>query len=163
MSENLYAFLLKLYPDHFRRSFGGEALRLVRDRALHETGFLPRLRLWLDLLCDLAISLPREYSRPRTALVGTAPPGGERSFQLLAQPSLNPALLCLGAALSVASFWACAFEVEHSGAFPALLALPLSLQEMSQSAAAQSQYPCKTAPPVRNSARNGDLESCPAN
>ena len=42
MSEKLYAFLLKLYPDHFRRTYGDEALRLVRDRARDEKGFLRR-------------------------------------------------------------------------------------------------------------------------
>src|SRR5262249_3834812 len=27
-------------------------------------GFLPRLRLWFDLVCDLTVSIPREYLRP---------------------------------------------------------------------------------------------------
>ncbi len=62
MSEKLYAFLLKLYPDHFRRTYGDEALRRVRDRASSENGFLSGFRLWLDLLLDLAKSLPREYT-----------------------------------------------------------------------------------------------------
>ncbi len=75
MSEKLYEFLLKLYPDHFRRTYGDEALRLVRDRARSEKGFLSGLRLWLDLLLDLAISLPREYSNaPTTPIVAAAAP-----------------------------------------------------------------------------------------
>jgi len=49
MSKKLYALLLKLYPDNFRRTYGDEALRLVQDRAHSETGFLASLRLWLDL------------------------------------------------------------------------------------------------------------------
>src|SRR5437667_5364142 len=61
MSEKLYAWLLRLYPAHFREDYGEEALRLFRDRARDERGFFPRLRLWLDLFCDLAISVPREY------------------------------------------------------------------------------------------------------
>lgn len=86
MSERLYEFLLKLYPDHFRRTYGDEALRLVRDRARSEKGFLSGLRLWLDLLLDLAESLPREYSNaPTTAIVATQPLNGEPSFQLLAE------------------------------------------------------------------------------
>ncbi len=107
MSEKLYEFLLKLYPDHFRRTYGDEALRLVRDRARSEKGFLSGLRLWLDLLVDLAISLPREYSNaPTTPIVAAQPLNGERSFQLLAERSLNPALLCLGGTLSAVLFWA---------------------------------------------------------
>lgn len=87
MSEKLYEFLLKLYPGHFRRTYGDEALRLVRDRARSERGFLSGLRLWLDLLLNLAKSLPREYSNPPTTpIVAAHPLHGERPFQLLAQP-----------------------------------------------------------------------------
>jgi hypothetical protein len=122
MSEKLYKFLLKLYPVHFRRTYGDEALRLIRDRARSEKGFLSGLRLWLDLLWDLAISLPREYSNPPTTpIVATQLLNGERSFQLLAEPSLNPTLLCLGGTLSAVLFWACVFVVAHGGGFPALL------------------------------------------
>src|SRR5437868_13009952 len=89
-SAKLYSFLLKLYPNHFRREYGDEALRLVLDRARDEKGFLCGLRLWFDLLADLAISLPREYSKaPATriakavkAIVAT-PVNGGPSFQLL--------------------------------------------------------------------------------
>ncbi len=64
MSEKLYEFLLRLYPEHFRRTYGDEALRLVRDRARSEKGFLSGLRLWLDLLLDLAKSLPSRIQQP---------------------------------------------------------------------------------------------------
>ncbi len=118
MSEKLYAFLLKLYPDHFRRTYGDEALRLVRDRASSENGFLSGFRLWLDLLLDLAKSLPREYSNPpATPIVATQFLNSERSFQLLAERSLNPTLLCLGGTLSAVLFWVCVFVVAHSGGF----------------------------------------------
>ena len=127
MSEKLYTFLLKLYPDHFRRKYGDEALRLVRDRGRQERGFFSGLRLWLDLLRDLAISLPREYSRaPATPILAPEPLGGERSFQLLAEPPLNRNLLCLSGALSAVLFWGCAFIAAHSGGFPALFPFPLS-------------------------------------
>jgi hypothetical protein len=53
--------LLRLYPSHFRDAYGEAALQLFRDRARDEKGFFPTVRLWLDLLADLAISLPREY------------------------------------------------------------------------------------------------------
>jgi Bacterial Ig-like domain (group 3) len=61
MSEKIYAWLLRLYPSNFQKAYGEEALQLFRDRARDERGFLSGLRLWLDLLGDLAISLPREY------------------------------------------------------------------------------------------------------
>lgn len=127
MSEKLYKCLLKLYPDHFRRAYGGEALRLVRDRARTEKGLLAGLRLWLDLLLDFAISLPREYCN-------TPQGGGHRSFQLLAESSLNPALLWLGAAATALSFWMCIHTVTHSNGFPALLSVPPSLQSHQEDA-----------------------------
>ncbi|HJZ65545.1 MAG TPA: S41 family peptidase [Candidatus Acidoferrum sp.] len=64
MSEKFYALLLRLYPAQFREDYGEEALRLFRDRFEDERGFLPRLRLWFDLICDLTVSIPREYLRP---------------------------------------------------------------------------------------------------
>ena len=53
------------FPSHFRNTYGDEALQLFRDRARDETGFFLRFRLWLDLLVDLAPSLPQEYRRSR--------------------------------------------------------------------------------------------------
>src|SRR5215831_1472804 len=70
MSEKMYTWLLRLFPSHFRKAYGDEALQLVRDRARHERGFLPALRLWLDLFADLARSLPREYSYFQSNLIG---------------------------------------------------------------------------------------------
>ncbi len=118
MSEKLYALLLKLYPDHFRRTYGDQALRLVRDRARDEKGFLSGLRLWLDLLMDLAISLPREYSRAQTTrIVAAQPVNGDLSFQLLAERSLNPALLFLAGMLSAVLFWVCASLPLHAAGY----------------------------------------------
>ncbi len=155
MSEKLYEFLLKLYPDHFRRTYGDEALRLVRDRARSEKGFLSGVCLWLDLLWDLAISLPREYSNaPTTPIVATQLLNGERSFQLLAEPSLSPTLLCLGGTLSAALFWLCVFVVAHSGGFPALFPAPLLPQEQAQSTLGQVGYPDEEESPIRGSAHN---------
>lgn len=69
MSEKIYAWLLRLYPSSFQQSYGEEALRLFRDRARDERGGLSSLRLWLDLLMDLAMSLPRCYRSFPSALV----------------------------------------------------------------------------------------------
>jgi len=69
MSERIYAFLLRLYPSHFRLAYGDEALQLVRDRARHES----TLRLWIDLLFDLVCSIPRLHLR--TAPMAARAPG----------------------------------------------------------------------------------------
>jgi hypothetical protein len=70
MSEQVYAFLLRLYPSHFRSLYGDEALQLVRDRARRESS----LQLWIDLLLDLVYALPRLHFRPApTAARATAP------------------------------------------------------------------------------------------
>jgi len=67
MSEKFYALLLRLYPAQFRKDYGNEAMRLFRDRLEDERGFFPRLRLWFDLVCDLTVSIPREYLRPASS------------------------------------------------------------------------------------------------
>ena len=79
MSEKIYAWLLRLYPARFRETYGDEALQLFRDRARDEKGFFPRLRLWLDLLMDVTISVPREYLHvpsPRAVTSGLRPLNG---------------------------------------------------------------------------------------
>jgi len=63
MSERIYAWLLKLYPARFRREYGSSATQLFRDRLQAERGFFRRLRFWLDVIADLAISFPREHWR----------------------------------------------------------------------------------------------------
>lgn len=106
MSEKLYAFLLRLFPARFRQSYGEDALQLFRDRARHETGFPSRLRLWLDLLADLAISVPREYFYAQPELLSaSAPqnPAGSPSFYVLNQASPRPGALLFGFLLSFAA------------------------------------------------------------
>lgn len=63
MSEKIYAWLLKLYPVRFREDYGTSAMQLFCDRLRMERGMFRKLRFWLDLIVDLAISLPREYRR----------------------------------------------------------------------------------------------------
>lgn len=155
MSEKLYEFLLKLYPEHFRRAYGKEALRLVRDRARNERGFLSGIRLWLDLLLDLAISLPREYSNaPTTPITATQPLNGEPSFQLLAEQWPNPAVLFLSGLLSVVLLWVCVASVAHTRTFPVLFPTPLSLQGVVQSTLALARSPSEEASGIQNSARH---------
>ena len=70
MSEKIYSWLLRLYPSQFWAAYGAAGLQLFRDRARDEKGVFPTLRLWLDVLADLAISLPCEYRRVQRGFVG---------------------------------------------------------------------------------------------
>jgi Peptidase family S41/N-terminal domain of Peptidase_S41 in eukaryotic IRBP len=104
MSEKIYACLLRLFPSHFREAYGDEALQLFRDRARDEKGFFPRVLLWLDLLADLAVSVPRQYRYVRPALTGAAVQQhleGAPVFFVLVDESLGPEALIFGCALSM--------------------------------------------------------------
>jgi hypothetical protein len=104
MSEKIYAWLLRLYPSNFQRAYGEEALQLFRDRARDERGFLFGLRLWLDLLGDLAISLPHEYrSVPTTAVASRARHcwDGTPVFYVLEDETLNFSSLFYGGIASL--------------------------------------------------------------
>ena len=57
MSERLYSLLLQLYPRAFRERYGEEMARVFRDRLRDE----PSARLWIDVLSDAAMSIPRQY------------------------------------------------------------------------------------------------------
>src|SRR5882724_619363 len=99
MSEKLYAWLLRLYPSHFREAYGDEALQLFRDRARDEKGFFRSLRLWLDLLADLAISVPREYGYVQPELIGVSAQQrlvGMPAFNILEGKFPRPAALLFG-------------------------------------------------------------------
>jgi hypothetical protein len=108
MSEKIYGWLLRLYPPRFRERYGEEALQLFRDRAGDETGFLRRLRLWLDLLADLAVSVPREHRYVQPLL---QPVAGLPAFQVLEGESPHFGRLLFGGIVSLVIF----------AAFPALL------------------------------------------
>lgn len=102
MSEKIYACLLRLYPSAFRDAYGDAALQLFRDRCHDERGFLPRLRLWLDLLSDLAVSVPRQhrYAQP-TLIAASAHQDGTPSFHFLERESPRLGALLLGGVLSL--------------------------------------------------------------
>jgi hypothetical protein len=68
MSEKIYAWFLRRYPSRFREEYGDEALQLLRDRARDERGFFRTLRLWLDLLSDLAIASTAVFGQHSSAL-----------------------------------------------------------------------------------------------
>jgi hypothetical protein len=104
MSEKIYAWMLLLYPASFREAHGEEALQLYRDRARHERGLLRTLCLWVDLLVDLAISLPREYGYDRPALAGAGAHGrldGVPSFFILRETLPRVDALFSGSVISL--------------------------------------------------------------
>jgi len=106
MFEKIYARLLRLFPSHFREACRDDALQLVRDRARDETGFFPRLRLGLDLLADLAASVPREHRYVQPALMGAS--DGIPSFAALEGEAPRPGALLFGSLLAMgalAAFW----------------------------------------------------------
>ena len=95
MSEKIYALLLRLFPSQFREAYGEEALLLFRDRARDETGLSSRARLWLDLLADLVISVPREYFYAEPELIAASGQrfGGTPSFYFLGDNAPRPGAL----------------------------------------------------------------------
>src|SRR5260370_12743608 len=105
MSDKIYALLLRLFPSHFRKAYGEEALQLFRDRTRDEKGFFPRLRLWFDLLADLAISVPRDhfYAEPELIAASVQRLGRMPSFYVLRDESPRPRARFLGGTLSLAA------------------------------------------------------------
>jgi Protein of unknown function (DUF3738) len=122
MSEKIFAYLLRLYPAHFRKAYGEEALLLLHDRARDEQGFLLRCGLWVDLLADLAVSIPREYrNNPQTILGASARPcwNGIPSFQMLEGEAPTLSSLLFGGVLSLVIYASILFLIGHgSSHFP---------------------------------------------
>jgi hypothetical protein len=112
MSEKIYAWLLRLYPSRFREEYGEAALELFRDRASDERRFFARLRLWLDLVSDLAVSIPREYRRAQPALAA-APADLRPCFYFAANESPRAGALLIGALLSLVPVFALAIPFDH--------------------------------------------------
>ena len=145
MSEKIYACLLHLYPAKFRHDYGQEALQLFRDRLRHETGFIARLRLWFDILLDLAISLPGQYAGWQPAFV-VQPAGrgaGLPIFIVLEERFLPPRAILSGCALTCVALSLATVLLNYPGAYHAL-----------QSGSTQSQFPSGNGwlvPNARNS------------
>ena len=118
MSEKIYACLLRLFPCHFREAYGDEALQFFRDRARDEKGFFPRILLWLDLLADLAVSVPHQYRYVRPALTGAAVQQhleGAPAFFVLVDESPGPQALIFGCVLSMIALSTFSILLGHGG------------------------------------------------
>jgi Peptidase family S41/N-terminal domain of Peptidase_S41 in eukaryotic IRBP len=114
MSEKMYERLLRLLLPRFYNAYGEAALQLFRDRARDERGFVPTLRLWWDLLADLAISVHRERHFAQSALIGASGPRnvhGMPSFHAVESAPPRTLALIFGGVLSLLAL----------GAFPALI------------------------------------------
>jgi hypothetical protein len=123
MSEKIYAWLLRVFPAHFLKTYREDALQLYRDRSRDERGLLPKLRLWLDLLGDLAVSVPREYRRVEPALAGSTVPqrsDGMPGFELLESELPRPGAVFSGLLLSLATFAAVSVLIVHGGSHAVL-------------------------------------------
>ncbi|HEY6307619.1 MAG TPA: S41 family peptidase [Candidatus Angelobacter sp.] len=121
MSEKIYVWLLRLYPSRFREAYGDEALQLFRDRARDEKGFFASVRLWLDLLVDLAVSVPRQYRHANPALIGaSAQQRLDRlpSFHVLESESPRLGALLSGGVLTLVALWGVSVLNGHAGNDP---------------------------------------------
>jgi hypothetical protein len=117
MSEKIYACLLRLYPAKFRQTYGQDALQVFRDRLRDETGFFRRTRLWLDILIDLAISLPRLHTNAQAALAAApvAHSAGAPLFFILEEKSTGPGALFSGCAFTLAALGLVSFLLSQAG------------------------------------------------
>jgi hypothetical protein len=111
MPERLFALLLRLYPARFRREYGEEAVRLVRERLREERGVLPRVRLWCGLLADLMLSLPREHRRKLRGLaaVQRQPAAASGMFLILEDRPPQPGSFVFGTVFAVGALLLFAF------------------------------------------------------
>ena len=126
MSEKIYALLLRLYPSRFRAEHGDEALQLFRDRARDERGFFPTLRLWFDLLADLAISVPSEYFHAQPTFIVSPVRqhlDGTPSFFFLENESPRLGALLFGSVLSLLAITTVSVLNGHGASYRPLGAL----------------------------------------
>jgi peptidase S41-like protein len=162
MSEKIYAWLLRLYPSRFREAYGQEALQLFRDRSRDETGFLLRLRLWADLLSDLALSVPREYFHVQPGLASVSArlrPEGGPSFFVFEDEPLGPGALLFGGVLSIVALVTFSVLLNHGVRHVPLSAL---IRPAHSSPQARSSPPIdSSAPQTANNTEEGPIGSEP--
>jgi len=133
MSEKLYSLLLRLFPSEFRQRFGEEAIQLFRDRFREEKGFWLQLRLWADLIFDLAVSLPRERVRAQSPVGEVSPVGMNRgpSFQVTRRGTTPFVALFVGGTVSLAAVCICMLSIRYVERHPAMA--PAALQRVFSS------------------------------
>jgi hypothetical protein len=97
MFDRVVAFLLRLYPEEFRRVYGRDALQLMWDRAGHERGVRLRARLLMDLTRDLVVT-SLTWSPPAPVLART---DGAPRFDILRPHRPRPEALVAGTMTSM--------------------------------------------------------------
>jgi hypothetical protein len=73
-SQRIYRWLLRAFPDAYRREFAQPMEQLFRDCAadtFSESGYLGLAGLWWRTIGDYLCSLPREYGRTRNSVATT--------------------------------------------------------------------------------------------
>ncbi len=159
MSEKIYSWLLRLYPSRFREAYGDEALQLFRDRSRDERGFLPRLRFWLDLLFDLALTVPREYFHVQPELASYSAhlrSDGVPSFFVLVQESPGPGALLFGGVFSLAALVTFSVLLNHGVKYVPLNALIHPTRSSIEEPSSQFR------PPVPRTANNAEEKTLPS-
>jgi len=136
MSEKIFAWLLHLYPSHFRDVYGEEALQLFRDRARDEKGFISGMRLWLDLLADLLVSVPREHRYVQPQIIVASVP---LRFRVLSEESPRFGPLLFGGLLSLLTLATVPMFISnfgnHRGPWPTVSASQVVLAGLKPDAA----------------------------
>ncbi|HEY6389058.1 MAG TPA: S41 family peptidase [Candidatus Acidoferrum sp.] len=160
MSEKIYALLLRLFPSHFRKEYGDEALQLFRDRARDENGFIPRFRLWFDLLTDLAISVPREYfyADPELLAASGQRLGGTPSFYFLGDESPRPGALLLGSMLALVALFTFSSLLSQGGNHRPRNSTARPVQHPAVAQSYPSSRPAAQAPGDTDSLSGGEDE-----
>jgi hypothetical protein len=156
MSEKIYAWLLRLYPSPFRKAYGEEALQLFRDRSGDEKGFFPSLRLWLDLLADLAISVPRAYRYVQPAPIDASAQqrwDGTPSFHVLEGEAPRPGALLFGGVLAVVAVGTLSISIGHVANYRPLRAAVAHPQPPAHARRSAS------SPPAPRAAGNAEEET----
>jgi Peptidase family S41 len=97
MFDHVVAFLLRLYPEEFRRVYGRDSLQLMWDRAGHERGVRLRARLLMDLTRDLVVT-SLTWSPPAPVLART---DGAPRFDILRPHRPRPEALAAGTLTSL--------------------------------------------------------------
>ena len=152
MSEKIYTLLLRLYPARFRACYGEESLQLFRDRLRDEAGFYARLRLWLDLLTDTVIALPRSHRMGQPATGVATSPGladGLPSFEVLDRAPLRPAAIVAAWLLSLAGAGAFFILLSYAGIRPGS---PLATSQERTQSQSPSRSSSATSPSAAPSA-----------
>jgi hypothetical protein len=134
-------------------------LQLFRDRARDERGLFSCIQLWLDLLGDLAVSVPREYRRSQPALIGASAPSEPiaPAFHVLEDGAPRLRIQLCASLLSVMAFCVVLLAIGHGGS-----SLPLRAWSV-QSGHPQSAFPAMPLRSLKASAENAEEEIVAAN